>query len=145
MIKWEKHIPPNPDNYAPFAKKGTGEINGDAFLKTVGGEDRTGGGNIVTLDPATPFGEDYMRMAGRTFARWSEMPPFALFQEHRRTTTADGGGSFEFQNLPPGDYFVRTYVTWHVPNYGLQGGILFGRVTVEEGKVSKIVLRETGY
>ena len=36
--------------------------------------------------------------------------------DYRRIAIADGEGRFEFDNLPPGDYYVTCEITWGVPS-----------------------------
>ncbi|HFF2270526.1 TPA: hypothetical protein ACGBIC_006409, partial [Pseudomonas aeruginosa] len=52
------------------------------------------------------------------------------------TTVADGNGNFTFTDIPPGDYFLSSTVTWQAPSkYGLipQGGVVAKVVSIADG------------
>ncbi len=70
-------------------------------------------------------------------------PAPAAFDAPMRKTTCDSQGNFEFTNLPDGDYFVGSTVTWSAPGqYGLsqQGGWIMLPVSLKGGETKSIVL-----
>jgi hypothetical protein len=54
---------------------------------------------------------------------------------------SDADRRFRFEGLPMGDYVVNSTVTWQVPRYGLQVGVVASRAHIENGKTAEVVLR----
>ena len=131
----------SPAEYAPYARAGTGKITGQAFLKTVGGEVRYGAGNTVALHPATSLTNEWFT---KVVVQGRDLVPGDLrANDYRRITTADAEGRFEFNNLPPGEYYVTCGITWGVPSdIGVlpTGGIAYARATVRNGETTKVVV-----
>lgn len=122
---------------------GTATVEGQAFMKTRGGDVKYGAGNTVLLIPNTPHSFDwYARItAGR------QTPPELDPRLARlvRKTTAGGDGRFKFENVPPGPYLILTSVTWEAPtSYGLsmQGGYLGTAVVAENGKTQSVIITQ---
>lgn len=134
------------EEYAPFTRPGTAKLTGQAFLTTRGGDVKLGAGRSVTLDPLTTYSRSWYRRAGRSVEQFSAMPPSPLFATARRTTTGDAEGRFDFTGLPPGEYLVRSVVTWEVPGAsGLerQGGVVAAVVAIGEGEAKNVILNDT--
>jgi len=119
-----------PDEYRSYLTTGTGVIEGRAFAKRSGEsvivegplesirlEDdvRVAAKQPVTLDPATPYAMEWYRRYGNSIARFEAVPTDSLFRRARRTTVSDENGRFRFEGLPPGEYIVRTRITWMQP------------------------------
>lgn len=128
--------------YAPYLGKGAASLSGQAFLVQRGGGTVKAAGRMITLDPATPIGDDWWRKAGRVWTRRYEKPGSKAFGEARRTAKADADGRFIFVDLPAGTYYLRTELTWEVPFHGTQGGVLGSKVVVREGAAETVVLNE---
>jgi len=96
----------------------------------------------VTLDPATPIGDDWWWKAGKIWGRRSVAPASKGFKEARRTAIADADGRFQFTELPPGSYYLRTELTWEVPYHGMQGGVIGRRIEVRDGTSQAVVLND---
>ena len=132
------------EEYAPFLKTGEGSVSGQAFLKTRGGDVKIGAGNEVTLDPLTAYSYEWWSVAGRYWVRRNILPSVPRFHEIRRAAISDGEGRFVFRDLPDGDYIVRTWVTWEVPqlNYvdNTQGGLVWAAASVRNGGSADVVL-----
>jgi len=98
--------PFNDDEFLPYGKLGTSTIQGQAFLKTRGGQVRYAAGNTVYLVPVTSY--------SRGIYSFREMPPTVdeRLRIFIRTTTADGSGNFEFKNIPAGEYYVECGIFW---------------------------------
>lgn len=131
----------NETEFAPYAGTGTSTITGQAFLKTLGGEVRLGAGNTVQLVPVTSYTTEVRQRV--TIGGEHVGPVDPRIEKYRRTTIADASGSFEFHNLPPGEYYVSCVITWQVPGQnGLYptGGVAFGTVKVGEGETAKVVV-----
>ena len=128
--------------YAHFATRGTGAIIGQAFLTTRGGDVKLGAGQVVTLDPVTPFAMEWYRQIGASQERFDEAPADSLFKKARRTTTVDAQGHFHFQGLPAGTYLLRSIVSWETGSVysGPQGGVVADTVAVGDGDQREIVL-----
>lgn len=126
--------------YAKFAEPGTGIIQGQAFLKTVGGQVRVAAGADVTLDPVTSYSRLWWESAGSRWAKKNDFPPAAKFREFRRVTQADSEGKFHFKKLPAGDYYLRTVLVWS----GTQGGLLIRQVHIASDDEAEVMLTEMG-
>lgn len=135
---------PAPDKetaeYASYLTPGTGSLTGQAFLTQKSGGVVPAAGHPVTLDPVTSTSIEWWQKAGTQFKVKDFTPPSSNFQNARKTATADGSGRFSFTNLPAGKYFVRTILTWEVPYWGTQGGILGDVVEVKQDQASSVIL-----
>lgn len=127
--------PPFPEaEYAQLPREGDGVVTGQVFMRTVGGDVIVGAGSEVILNPVTSYStfwyENDYSAGGR---RLSPHDPRA--DAWIITTQADGEGRFTFRNVPAGDYYVVSRVTWGVArSYGIaqQGGWIAKRITVPE-------------
>ena len=133
----------NPDEARWAAGTGTAIVEGQAFLKTRGGDVKYGAGNTVYLIPHTPHSFDWMVRVTSNRIDSTKVDP--QMEKLVKRTTASGDGRFKFENLPAGPYLVITSVTWEVPGrYSsyTQGGYLGTTVSATEGEtVSVIVTR----
>lgn len=126
--------------YATLAKEGTGTVKGQLFMKTLGGDVKYGAGVEVVLVPATTYSAYFWRayqtnaVPGPSDPR---MKPFTL-----RTQT-DGGGNFEFHDVPPGNYYISGDVIWQAPTkFGLaqQGGWVMKEVAAKNGSEVRVIV-----
>jgi len=140
----------NPAEVAWASRAGTGKILGSAVIQTAGGIPRTCAGKEVNLIPVSAYSSE--RMYGiyggvskgfvpTSAQRWNIVRNVA-YESSVRKATCDAQGSFEFDELPSGSYFINTTVIWST---GRQyepptGGGLMLNVTVNEGKSIKAVL-----
>jgi hypothetical protein len=127
----------------PYLKPGTGAINGQAFMRTRGGEAKTAAGLEVRLFPATPYFLERYEAWGLSGNIQPDIPPEALV--FRRVTICDAGGNFDFSKLPQGEYALWCNIKWLVSlgPYGVEnysGGVVKGKVTVREGETTKVLL-----
>lgn len=130
--------------YARYAGAGSAKIYGQVFLKTLGGDVKFGAGNVVWLYPVTSASTEWYQTAlvhGKPMKAGDER-----MMQHSRKTTADGNGNFEFENLPAGDYYIVSAVTWGVAT-GLEffpvretGAAVFDKIRVGDGEAKKVVL-----
>ena len=131
----------NPAELAPYSKPGTGKIVGQAFLKNLGGDVKYGAGNMVWLHPVT-------RLTTEWFTKHivHGIPLLAgnpRTDDYRRQAIADAEGRFEFNGLPPGDYYLTCSITWGVPtDIGVipAGEIAYAKVTVRNGETAKAIV-----
>jgi len=120
--------------------KGTASVDGQAFLKTVGGDVKYGAGNEVDLVPVCAGSTEWV---ARQVNSGYGAPVDSTLLRVMRTTTSGGDGKFHFGDLPAGDYYVVTTVTWQAPTrYGLekQGGFLANKVRATEGQVATVIV-----
>jgi hypothetical protein len=131
------------DEFAPYAKKGTATVVGQAFLKTKGGEVKYAAGNKVVLLPVTSYTTEAVT-AGTVeqYAKFENLDP--RLKKYMKESMADGEGRFEFKDIPPGNYYVFTHIIWQVagPYGSLQttGGNISTTITVSDGEKVKVVL-----
>lgn len=137
----------NPTEVAFFNKPGTAQINGQAFLKTVGGDVKTAAGNKVALVPVSAYSRERMNAiygTGNCSTKAVDFgPPDPQFERYTKNTTADGDGRFRFEGLSAGQYFVATTVSWAVPSGYVtipQGCKILKQVSLAEGQKLDIVM-----
>lgn len=127
--------------YLALPKTGTATVRGQAFLKTRGGDVKTAAGNRVLLNPVTSYSlEWYVRAYIQNQRIESPDPRIAAYVP---IEIADGSGRFVFKNVPAGEYFVTTEVTWEAPTgYGLQtqGGLVSKRIKVNAGEEVEVIV-----
>jgi hypothetical protein len=127
------------------------KIEGSAFLRQGGGGIVNCAGNPVYLSKEFSFSRsNYAREAnglGYGVRNASQIDPrhyqferdlSQVIQKTKRQTTCDVDGKFNFRNLAPGTYDVKTKVFWMVGDEG-QGGILGSKVTVYDDPLEKSV------
>jgi hypothetical protein len=137
--------PPFPDaEYAALVQNGTAVVMGQVFLKTRGGDVKTGAGNVVYLNPATSYSKfafQHSRYPGGLDA------PDSRLHGYMRQTVADASGRFTFKNVPAGEYYVTGKVTWEAFDSnarGLrpQGGAIWKLIAVDEGETVEVMVTD---
>ena len=128
------------DAFAPYAAKGKGQVYGQAFLVTNGGDVKKGAGKKVWLMPDNPYTEEFLKAGDM-----NKSPNFdRRFGNYFRTTTADADGNYEFDDLPPGNYVLLTEIRWMIPSDSLfpqySGGELTKRFSLARGEHQKVLL-----
>ena len=130
--------------YEALPKTGSGAVTGQAFLKTRGGDVKTGAGNKIYLYPVTSY-----LLWDEANSRSKKTSIDSRFYEFRRETIADASGRFTFKNVPNGDYKLTGEVTWQVPQVtkyssymSTQGGWITKMITVANGETTEIMLTE---
>lgn len=121
---------------------GSGEIAGEAFLRQRGGGVVTCAGAGVVAYPAGPWVDAWVKANDpywRSNMFEEELHP-DLFG-YTRHTTCRNDGTFVFRNMPAGDWFITTTVTWWIPGRygGTEGGVLTRRVSVANDLVEIII------
>jgi len=138
--------PASAAEYAPFSQPGTGSISGQAFLVTTSGDPKKAAGKEVTLDPLTSLSRNWWNTSKAYERIAPALPDDPKFRAARKTTTADADGRFSFENLPAGDYLVRTTVQWQPARCaeqaycGTQSGAVGGVVHLNPGEKKSNVI-----
>lgn len=139
-------LPPVSAEEVSFAQgTGTATIEGQAFLKTRGGDVKYGAGNNVYLLPHTPHTFAWLTRVISDLKNAPSLNP--VVDSVTRRTVASGDGRFRFENVPAGQYLVVTTVTWGAPvGYGgalvTQGGFIGRTVTAESGKTVTTIVTQ---
>jgi hypothetical protein len=135
----------NEAEFQRLPQTGTGVVEGQVFTKTLGGDVKYGAGEEVRLIPATSYGEQWWQVA--VLEKKEMSAPDPRYINYIRTTQADGSGSFHFEDVPPGRYFVSSRVAWYAPtgfrgSLQLQGGYVANRLEIQNGKTARVVITQ---
>ncbi len=95
--------------FAPYLGDGNATIQGQAFLKTRGGDVRFAAGNTVTLIPYTSYSREIWQASLRGDVIYNKNP---RWDKYLRKVVADGFGNFEFNNIPAGEYYIECPIFW---------------------------------
>jgi len=135
------------DTAAYVLEKGSGRIEGEAFLRKDSGSVMTAAGERVYLIPATEYAvARFDRMFGGDRRAYSgvavgEAPE--AYNRYRRETKVDMKGKFAFENVAPGRYIVATRVFWTEPKSYFtiaQGGAIYDIVDVEKDETARAIV-----
>lgn len=127
----------SPEEYQRFRSDGSGVIEGQAFLVTIGGDVKVGAGREVWLNPVTTYSTEWYE---RGVIAYETLEPAPAEVPPPRTTVADGEGRFRFERLPAGDYYLACRIDWAVSQYSMAGGVAHAKVTVVDGQTTKAVV-----
>jgi len=126
---------------------GTSTIKGSAFARQRGGGIVTCAGKQVFLIPGTFYAQERLGAIYRTpeggpltvvpVPRFVPDPP--AYRELTRSTKCDAQGSFQFDNVKGGRFFVVTEVAWEVSG-AQQGGFVMQKVQVKDGTTETVVI-----
>lgn len=136
--------------WAPYQKKGTASISGQAFLTTMGEEARYNPGGLVILLPVTVYSQEWFEKVRPFDQNCNGIPAgpvdsivpacrrhlgeFIVINDERllpylRQTRMNPNGHFWFYQLPPGKYYILSAITWHY-QASVYGGIATAYVEV---------------
>lgn len=144
----EPSVPFNAKAASIINKKGSANIEGQAFLKRRDGQVVTCAGEKVYLTPATEYAEERFRgiygnenggyrpaiKGGYSNASVPE------YYELARETSCDAEGDFTFNSIANGEYYVSTSVLWRISDYYYEGGNLSKKITIKNGRSQKLIL-----
>jgi hypothetical protein len=125
-------------------ERGRGSISGQAFLRQRGGGIVTCAGALVEAVPVTAYSIERMRLMyqsteqGVNRDRIIERAPLE-YDLQVRSSQCDAQGNYRISELPVGDYFIVTRVTWSVGNRQ-QGGSIMRRVRLAAGQNVDLIL-----
>lgn len=139
----------NADEIAWSNAEGQNKLEGSALLRQQGGGVVTCAGTEVHLSAYSAYSAERIRYVyGRdtggyadwgSFAFRARLPVDEAYLSSARVTVCDAQGKFKFSNLPDGEYYVTTQVSWSV-GYSPQGGYLAQRVSLAGGETKEVVL-----
>ena len=127
-------------------RPGTNTIKGSGLIRQQGGGVVTCAGNEVVLIPATAYSTERMKAiypsaeGGLTVLgeiRFEPNPP--EYRTTVRTTKCDAQGSFVYDRVADGKFFVVSSVVWYVRDIR-QGGNMMKSVTLSGGETKTVVL-----
>ena len=139
--------PFDPNAAAYVLEKGSGRIEGEAFLRRDLGKIVTGAGERVYLIAATAYAvERFEKMFGgerRAYSGTTVEDTPEEYHRYRRETKVDMRGRFVFENVAPGRYIVATRVFWTEPQSYFtvtQGGAIYDIVDVEKDGTARAIV-----
>lgn len=143
------------------SSKGDSKVMGSAVYVQASGATRTCAGLEVSLIPDSEYARERIQaeldIAGRSeFHKTANTgwpnpdiyypanisAPEPGYIETSRRTVCDENGRFVFDNIPAGDYFLTSLVTWEGLSWGpaTKGAFVSSPVTVKPGDVVDVVL-----
>lgn len=131
----------NETEYAAYAQPGTGVIEGQAFLRTRGGDVKLAAGHKVNLNPVTTYSTEWFERLCKRHEDIEDADQRAA--AYLRQCVADGEGRFRFEGLPAGEYYLMCRIVWEAftGRYTEEtGGIAYAKVTVHDGKTARAVV-----
>lgn len=123
---------------------GRAKVSGQAFIRLNSGKLWRATGTDVHLIPRTAYaderiaaiyGKGNQQVAG---VRMPDTDP--LYEQYMRKTVASSGGSFSFDHVADGDYYIVAMI--HLPsNLSFTQFPILERVSVQGGKSVRVVMR----
>lgn len=128
-------------DFAPWTGSGPAALEGQAFLKTVGGDVKTCAGEDVGLLPATAYNREIVQSIRSGHENLVNRSGAA--DPYTRHSICDAQGNFSFVSLPAGTWIVWTNVEWTVllsdTAASHEGGRLIREITLSPGENSVIL------
>lgn len=149
MPVYERRVLFNEADYARFDAGGAGVVDGQAFVKTNGGDVKYCAGEPVILHPLTLYAREWLEHAVMRGERISAADP--QLAAHQRRVTADGEGRFHFEGLAAGEYLATCNIRWQIgsicwtplgwyPCTEENGGVAYGKFSLDEGGTAKVLV-----
>ena len=140
-------------------ENGNNTIRGDGFLMRRDGQIVKCSGRMVQLIPYGTYSQERVRLkyASQKFVRLpmyehqvSQLYDFTYqgmyleladrkYTEDIRSTTCNIDGKFNFKNIPSGEYFLETIISWGVGDFP-QGGFVYEKVSIEPRENEEIYI-----
>jgi len=132
--------PFNVSDFLPFKGPGPANLDGQAFMKTVGGDVKTCAGNPVYLIPSTPYNDEVVvhSQLGSITNRDPQATQFT------RSGICDVSGKFSFEKVPARRWYIVATVKWGVPTengINAQGGEVMKVVDLKSGQ-NQVILTD---
>lgn len=123
---------------AQMFERPTGSVEGQVFLTQRGGEVVYGAGRWVTLNPVCPASTQFVNVVlmNSQGSNTSLKPMSNEYIQYMRYAESDAEGRFQFKDVPYGDYYIYSSVTWEVPHGKImrtEGGWVLEEIRVKEG------------
>jgi hypothetical protein len=129
-------------------RDGTNTLSGTALLLNRFGGASTCAGQQVALIPATAYADERMAVLygpGREGVAWPPVPRFEpeslAYEAAARTGVCGPGGTFRFENVADGAFYVVAIVRWQPYPGSDRRASLAQRVDVKGGKPQSIELK----
>jgi hypothetical protein len=135
----------NEEEAKNLLKDGTNTIQGNAFMRQLGGGVVTCAGNEVFLTPVTAYAtERIVAIYGNSEMGFSQrhiqfIPDIKAYKDLAKKTQCNSQGNFKFDKVTDGTFYVVTSIRWQVAN-SIQGGVLMKKVSVKNGEVQDIIM-----
>jgi hypothetical protein len=124
--------------------KGRAKVSGQAFVRLNSGKLLRAVGTDITLIPRTPYADERIAAIygnGKQAGRGVNIPDAdPRYVQSMRTTVASSGGSFSFDDVADGEYYLVAMI--HIPSdYSMVERPIYERITVKGGENVRIVMR----
>lgn len=123
-------------DFSAYVGEGPATLEGQAFLRTRGGELRYCAGESVLLAPGTQYDIDVI--TAFAFGRNVALKRAGPAAQYWRESVCDAQGKFQFDGLPVGSWIVITDVRYWVAG-SEQGGVMGKKVNLRAGRNSVIM------
>ena len=132
----------NPDEVAFIHNEGTNTIKGSGFLRQMNGGIVKCSGNTVWLIPEGAYSRERIGSSAPFFDSYFDNREPRLWQ-YARKQSCDVDARFQFDNVPRGNFYVMTTISWQVPTGGIvpktAGGTAIRRVSFDSDNETKEV------
>ena len=138
----EKRKPYNPVEYQYIKTLGTSTIRGQIFIPQRDGTTRPGSGNVITLNPATSYSEEFYIKTVQNGIPIEE--PDLRVLKYIRKTVADDAGKFVFKNIAKGKYYIYSPIVYEIPNpnggYKKMDAYVYKTLNIGKGEEEEVKL-----
>ena len=134
---WVPRVKFDEKEYEPYAKAGKNKVKAQGLLRTQGGDVKFSAGNQVILSPVTSYSTQFvetMVKGTRGDKTGLREKPDERIKKYYQSGTCDGTGTYVFENVPDGEYYIYTHVDWSTGESFAQsqGGWVYKKITVKE-------------
>lgn len=125
--------------------KPKGTVKGQAFLKQRNGGVIKAAGNVIILNPVNEMSQQYVDVVIlNKDGNLKVLEPISPeYMKYFYQAECDADGNFEFKDVPEGEYFIYTAITWEVPSrYGANtsGGWVLETTNVKANSENSVML-----
>ena len=130
-------IPFPQEEYAALPTTGTATITGQAFTEPMCRFVEVAAGEEVWLVPVTSYSDQWYNEHYINNNDLTEDDPRQ--QAFIRKVTADGEGRFTFRNVPAGEYYITSQVSW-ISGGTIQRVVIAKKTAVADGQELNVIL-----